>query len=567
MKTPNALIGRSMAQLQNIIFWGAGATAALGIRTTDAQTQFIKRITGADAPDKPLEERVAEALSLNDVEPWHSALLDLITILGDGDEAYDSIQFTNSKQLDAMRRNWRNGADDDELRGRIVGLRLIYDWPALKSVVRICPGSSTANFKLNDVFNILDMHIPAGFGVRAPARQGLSSADKQQQFFDTRRLIGAKNALLMILIALFYIDYQVCISSKRDLLSKYLDFAILLGQRMQSQGLDLSRHRLDQPAFYQGDVGFVSLNYDPIALWVQFIANSKLNKGADVPKIGTPPVPLHLFHDFGHLIPARRIGRGEATWPWYPLNEGAAQRLNEQAGGDSKVRLTKFLFPHGCLCWRECPNCGKLSAFHGDQWDLHAHSLFPPPPLKAFDTGPCPDWIKGTERDQREKGLIDVRGCLHCRTLTYAHHTQVVMQSSFKSRPPSFIEEIQRDLRATTMQANHIILMGYSLPQDDVTYRAFFSASCQRPKGPTDQQVCCTVIGKESDHPGWHGPPALKTRKFPKDHAVSAAVDIFGEANVRFYGDGVPDAFLDSGGRATEAMLERLLNWSSTVVA
>jgi hypothetical protein len=41
---------------------------------------------------------------------------------------------------------------------------------------------------------------------------------------------------------------------------------------------------LDQPAFYQGDVGFVSLNYDPIALWVQFVANRELNKNADVPQ-------------------------------------------------------------------------------------------------------------------------------------------------------------------------------------------------------------------------------------------------------------------------------------------
>jgi len=554
-----------MAQPQNVIFWGAGATAALGIRTTDAQTQFIKRITGADAPDKPLEERVAEALNPNDIEPWHSALLDLITILGDSDDAYDSIQFTDERQLDAMRRNWREGACDDELRRRIIGLRLIYDWPALKSVVRICPGSSTDKFRLNDLFNILDMHIPAGFGVRAPARQGLSGGEKQYegQFFDARRLIGAKNALLMILIALFYIDYQVCISSKRDLLGKYRDFAEVLGSRMQSQGVDLSgKHRLDQPAFYQGDVGFVSLNYDPIALWVQFVANRELNKSAAVPHIGSPAVPLHLFHDFGHLIPARRIGRGEANWPWYPLNEAATQRLNEQAGGDCRVRLTKFLFPHGCLCWRECPNCGKLSAYHGDQWDLHAHSLFPPPPLRAFDTEVCPGWVTGVERDQREKGLIDVRGCLHCGTLTYAHHTQAVMQSSFKSRLPSFIEEIQRDLRATTMQANHIILMGYSLPQDDVTYRAFFSASCQRHKGPSDQQVRCTVVSKESDHPGWYGSAELKTRNFPKDHAVNAAVDIFGDDNVRFYGGGVPDVFLDKG-KATADKLEHLLNWHS----
>jgi hypothetical protein len=37
------------------------------------------------------------------------------------------------------------------------------------------------------------------------------------------------------------------------------------------------------------------------------------------------------------------------------------------------------------------------------------------------------------------------------------------MQSSFKPRPPSFIEEIQRDLRATTMQTDHIIFRAENL--------------------------------------------------------------------------------------------------------
>jgi hypothetical protein len=551
-----------MAEQQNVIFWGAGATASLGLRTTYDQTQFIKRITGADAPGVPLEQRIAEALGSNDIEPWDSALFDLITILGDGDAAYDSINVMDVRQLDAMRRNWSDGADDGELRDRIAALRLVYDWPALKSVVRICPGSSTPAFKLNDLFNILDMHIPAGFGVRAPVRHGLLGGKKQleEQFFDARRLIGAKNALLMILIALFYIDYQVCIS-KPDL-DKYYDFAKLLGQRMQRQGLDLAtQYRLDEPEFYQGDVSFVSLNYDPIALWVQFIAHRELNKSDANPNIGSPAVPLHLFHDFGHLIPARRIGRPPADWPWYPLNEAAAQRLNEVgSGSDGKVRLTKFLFPHGCLCWRECPNCGKLSAYHGDQWDLHAHSLFPPPPLRAFETRACPHWISGVEREQREKGLIDARGCLHCGTLTYTHHTQAVMQSSFKPRLPSFIEEIQRDLRAITMRAKHIIFMGYSLPQDDVTYRAFFSASCQRHREASDQWVRCTVVGLDRDNPGWFGPDELK--HFPEASAVRAACDIFREENVRFYGGGVPGVFLDSEGRATDEALERLLTWS-----
>lgn len=552
-----------MTQLQNVIFWGAGATAALGMRVTQKQGEFIQHITGAtdvSRHDKPLQQCIAEALDPNGTTRWCSALFDLITILGDRDENYDHIGAINDEERAAMRRNWTGASDDRDLENRIIGLRLIYDWPALKSVVRICPGHDSANFKINDLFNILDMHAPLGFGVRAPA-----SSKGQGQFFDARRLIGAKNALRMLLGASFYIDYQECIRSKLRELEQYHEFALQLGRRMQRRGIDLANNDpLDKPEFYQGDVCFVSLNYDPTALWIQLIANRELNKNPNVPHIGSPATPLHLFHDFGHLIPARRIGRGEVNWPWYPMNEAVAQRLNEQSVSDARVRLTKFLFPHGCLCWRECPDCGKLSAFHGDEWKLDDPRLFPPPPLRAFDKGTLPDWIGDNERGKqekgevgaREKGEVDTRACLHCGTLTYAHHTQTVMQSSFKSQPPSFIEEIQRDLRATTMKADHIIFMGYSLPLDDVTYRAFFSARRQREGDP----VCCTVVDKCDENPDWYGPNELKTRSSLPD-VVKAACDIFGNGNVRFYGSGIPNVFLD-GGIVTKAALERLLSWS-----
>lgn len=181
-----------------------------------------------------------------------------------------------------MRRNWRKGASVDELRRRVIDLRLTYDWPALKSMVSICPASATERFKLNDLFNLLDMHIPPGFGVRAPSTQ------LAEKFFDARRLIGAKNALLTILIASFYIDYQKCIESNQKVLNQYRDFAEALGRRLQRQSSGLAtKYRLDEPAFYQGDASFVSLNYDPILLWVQFLAHRKLNRSTSVPRIGS----------------------------------------------------------------------------------------------------------------------------------------------------------------------------------------------------------------------------------------------------------------------------------------
>ncbi len=144
----------------------------------------------------------------NGAEPWHDPLCDLITILGDTDEAYRSIHIVEDDQMQAMSRNWQPGASKDELIRRIIELRLIYDWPALKSVFGICPGSDRDSFKLNDLFNVLDMHIPPKFGFRAPAgrERECESSQARYQFFDARHLIGAKSALILILMTLFHID-------------------------------------------------------------------------------------------------------------------------------------------------------------------------------------------------------------------------------------------------------------------------------------------------------------------------------------------------------------------------
>jgi hypothetical protein len=558
-----------MAQSKSLIFWGAGATAALGMRTTARQGKFIRLLAN---DQEPLNERITRALDGDDAERWHSPLSDLIVILGDSNKNYIDIDRIDDAQIEAMRRNWSiNGTEEAKLRARIIELRLFYDWPALKSIVRICPAKDANKFRINDLFNVLDLHIPLGFGFGAPAEQdsGLADASSKDRFYDARRLAGARNALLMILMAMFHIDYRISLSTKHEVLEKYRDFALEIGHRALSHGTKLANggNSLASPDFYQGDVGFVSLNYDPIGLWIQFIANRELNNSGTVPYIGTPAEPLHLYHDFGHLIPARGIERTDAGSPWYPLNEAAAQRLNEQKYPSGyRVRLTKFLFPHGCLCWRECPNCGKLSAYHGHQWQLQASGLFPPPPLRAFDPSPCPSWIKGRERAAREEGRVDARACLHCGTLTYAHHTQALMQSSFKSQPPSFIQEIQRELRATIMTADHIIFMGYSLPPDDVEYRAIFSACRRRQeeKREAGHAVHCTIVNKSPSHPGWYGPIELKNLNFLKLSVVESARDIFGGDNIRFCGDGIPEVFSETSGKVTSGKLEQLLDWNST---
>ena len=183
---------RSYAGPRTLVFWGAGATKALGIRTTTDQGKFIHTLADVDSPSKPLEARVDAALAHSNREPWRAALVDLIRILGDRDDSYRSIHAINESELETMGRNWKRGAGKEELERRIIELRLTYDWPALKSAVCVCPGARAGNIKLNDLFNLLDMHIPSGFGFRGPAGAGDSQrgTDRLLKFFDARRLIG-----------------------------------------------------------------------------------------------------------------------------------------------------------------------------------------------------------------------------------------------------------------------------------------------------------------------------------------------------------------------------------------
>ena len=241
------------------------------------------------------------------------------------------------------------------------------------------------------------------------------------------------------------------------------------------------------------------------------------------------------------------------------MSEAVVQRLNEVG---QRIRVTKFLLPHGCLCWRECPNCGKLSNYCGYSWELRSPTLIPPPPLRAFvrdiDFEQARNVDGDKERRAWKRGEVDARACVHCDTLTYAHHTSTQMQSSLKERPPAFLEEIQRELRVVVKNAKHIVLMGYSLPEDDVLYRAIFAGHSNARR----KDVKCTVVDKVGDYNGWFGPNELDgKRDLHEKTAVGAARDLFGRDNVRYYGGGVPEVFLE-GGTVQDRAVERLLVWS-----
>ena len=545
-----------------VLFWGAGATASLGMPTTEGQAKFLRAVAPRPDGKEGLESRVRRGLGNDIADRWVSAFSDLLKILGDREKARDgslSVSDILDQQLEAMGRNWERRGKD-ALRQRIVQLRSLYDWPALVAAINTCPGATSTDFKLSDLFNLLDMHHQSGHGF----------PDREKTFLTPQRVIGARGALGLLIQAMFFVDWHARARRRRDL-QHHEDFAIALGHRMQNEGQRIATlggpddFELDD--FILGDVDFVSLNWDPIGLWAQFVANRSLNVALDVPYVGCPAHKMALYHELGYFVAGPRVDKKHAgNKVWQPMNVSSARQLNDRKHGSNlRIRVSKYLFPHGCLWWRECPNCGKLSSYIGDVWEMGSKSLLPPPPLRAFvDIGQFESWCAEAEEEKWRLGEVDARACVHCRTLTYAHHTPVVMQTNFKTAPPPFLDEIQREMRVVVQEADHIVLAGYSLPPDDVTYRAFFSARTRRNlNGDTDagRKVRCSVVGLNHRYGnGWIYPAEIRANGEPPE-TVKNAQDVFGEENVRFFGGGVPGVFLDGGGRVSARTVERLLVW------
>ncbi len=547
---------------RTVLYWGAGATASLGIRTTENQARFLRAIAPVPDGKERLQSRVRKALENEIADRWVSAFCDLLKILGDHNEARDgrlSVSDILDQQLEAMGRNWEHKGKD-ALRQRIVQLRSLYDWPALVAAINICPGATSTGFDLADLFNLLDMHHQSGHGF----------PDREKTFLTPQRVIGARGALVLLIQAMFYVDWHAR-ARQGSHLQHHRNFAAELGIRMQKEGLRIAAEggpddfELDR--FILGDVDFVSLNWDPIGLWAQFVANRALNGAANAPHVGSPAHKLALYHELSYFVAGPRVNKEHVgSKVWQPMNVSSARQINDRAhGARVRIRVSKYLFPHGCLWWRECPNCGKLSSYIGDRWEIDSESLLPPPPLKAFvNDEQFESWCADEEEEKWRLGEVDARACVHCRTLTYAHHTPVIMQTNFKTAPPPFLEEIQREMRVVVQEADHIVLAGYSLPRDDVTYRAFFAARTRRNLNgdkEAGRKVRCSVVGQDDRYGvGWIYPAQIQAKGEPPK-AVKNAQDVFGQENVRFFGGGVPGVFMDDSRRVSARAVERLLVW------
>ncbi|PBB06466.1 hypothetical protein CKW00_03825 [Salimicrobium humidisoli] len=509
----------------NMLFVGAGASLPLGFSTTDNLGNMISSLV--EEEELSTEECVNKAIK-DHSEEIKKEWVDLLNML-------------DSRNQDKRAERERLGISEE----RYNELCSIYDWRALKALVRLCP-KVEGMLKLQDLFNLIDLSISAN--------QGVFVGD---DFVRPEQLHPARNMLILLITMIHKMEYDQAVKNNKETYQQFYQFSLVLGELMWEEGLDLAKeHSLNTRDFYLFSYSVVSMNWDPMILWFLFNAHYKLNNPSSAPGVGNPPQKMKLFHDLAHFMGVRSIDTPTLSL-WYPMNETAVQRLNDpehQTG--RRVRIGKFYFPHGSHGFRECPYCGKLTFYLGDQWKVLSDDLFPPsiiPSLGYTDKAKS----AGEEKAYGSLGKFDMIQCIYCGAETEAQHTPLVMQTNYKGQHPPYIEEIQRDMNVAVSEAKHIILFGYSLPSDDVHYRSVLTA--KKKKG-----VKCSIVNFDPDgEDRWLDGEELEA--FLKDHPSSgctdvgeSAIELFGRKNVRAYLKGIPNVFMENGAVSKEKVKKML---------
>lgn len=524
---------------ETTIFWGAGATASLGLPPTATMGKTIHLLGKGDAS---ISDRISNTSQFRGIE---TELANFICMLGDALESYYA---DISDSENAAATALFSGLDAKEVKSQIVHWRTIYDWDALRRLIRSTPlENDDGGTFLNDLYNIIDGGIYNQLGVQVLDTRFSTG----YMVLEPRRLQGARtllNLLLQMMMATAYRDS--CVHESR--FSPYIRFAEMLSELMKEEGLHFENHTKEgenefytSRRFYLFSYAVISMNFDPILLWLIFNAHKNLNENP--PYLGHNNRPMKLFHDFSHFLGVRKV-KGKDPNVWYPFNETVVQRINGYEG--RLGRIGKFYFPHGSTNFRECLNCGKLTATLGDDWNNLSETLFPSPPFKTKIFSP-----KARSKEEHDAiSNFDYAAiqCPFCGHMTDATNIPMVMQSSFKGQHPSFIEEIQRDLKVCLANTKHVVLMGYSLPKDDVTWRSVIAAKRHAKQG---EGYCSVVVGLKGPDEWMQGNRLTEWVKKIKDSnpyekwpdfgipAIDAAQAIFGAENVRAYTHGIPNVW------------------------
>lgn len=415
---------------------GAGATAALGMPTTAAQTQIFRELS-----ESKNEQNIQRILSDYFSDDDLIKMLAFLNLLYGEDEK--NIFHISESDIQNAKILYGNH-DRNLLEKRIHELRQEYDWNAAKKILKLCPNPNDKNSDnlILDAYSVIDKKLISGQSLKV----------QNDEILSISRLQGARNFLILFVNMLFASRWnEITKRKKSDEFETYKRFVNTFDRMMQKEGQIFHQRKYDKSdrKFYLFSTSFVSFNFEMIFPWLFMNSHRDLNHHP----VYIQDHPLHLWLDYGCEHRGRKLNKNGEVVSTLEFTESYASRQNEDEHiGTPLVRGGKFYFAHGSSAWRECPVCGRMTFLFGytdKKWFYKSKELIPFFPFPIFDMEKIQHESGFTKREQewRKNLRYDSIQCMHCGAETKSSDSPMIMQTMYKSTPTSFLEEIQRDVK------------------------------------------------------------------------------------------------------------------------
>jgi hypothetical protein len=364
------------------------------------------------------------------------------------------------------------------------------------------------NFRMFDLYNLLDMQIVKN--------QNLIMNGTEETTLYPYNFVKYREGILILLQE--YFSIKVSEAQRCDEFKKHINFFEKMGKKLikTKSAEALLKGDLRDTSFIFADFSYISFNWDVLFLWSMFIAHKNINdQNASYLVKDDQVFKLKVFNDFATFMTCKRIDTSNRKW--YPYNESIAFRVNDREhNADRRVTLIPTYFPHGQTNWLHCPYCGMLSAYLGNCFELNSETLVMNSPIES-------------------EGQYE---CVQCGKSLSTKNSAMLLQTLYKIKTP-YIEEIQRAMRIKVTEANNLIFIGYSLPDDDIEYKAFFRTA----KTDKTKKVFVVLYDADQNKQKWFKASEISGKvSNDNEQVIARYCEIFGKENVFVSLAGFPKA-------------------------
>ena len=285
--------------------------------------------------------------------------------------------------------------------------------------------------------------------------------------------------------------------------------------------------QIDKRENYLSKLGFVAFNWDPILPFYAMKTNYKLNKalfnGSIYPNTNAN-IKKRLYMDFGMPLGAvnftieaesennkaiKSIGftpsENEASFV-NSMTKESFDPYDKYSGGKLSrvaIKLIKLFGPHGFINLRICPRCQNPFMFFNKRigkFNLNnLHELFVSDPIPSeYD-------LKYASKNKilkkkYESGKPDELDCPFCEHNVYFKNSFMEIQSIIKFPQPPAVSKVYYDYGNAFGEAEHLVSLGYSFPDDDVIENIFLDTMRIKISNKQDaNDIRITYVGFKTD--------------------------------------------------------------------